>query len=171
MNVKTLSNTQLAADLRLMCDNLVLPPYVDRLMAEAAERIAQQQAAPIQWPKCPGIPDPACDYDAPCGVICNKCGKVHRHHLLGQQAAPSVLEGWKLVPVNGDLRILSVLVLAGMTTEEARDRWSEMLAAAPQPPAQQVALDNSNIPTVDHIADAIKYAGDLLAKYKMNRPE
>jgi hypothetical protein len=37
---------------------------------------------------CRGIPDPACNYLAACGQVCNKCGTVHRQHLLAAAPKP-----------------------------------------------------------------------------------
>jgi hypothetical protein len=52
-------------------------PLVTLAQAEAmvaAERLRAELAA---RPMCPGRPDSHCNYDAICGQVCNKCGRVH----------------------------------------------------------------------------------------------
>ena len=47
--------------------------------ATQASAALREYAATMEQPKiiCPGRPDSRCNYDATCGQVCNKCGRVH----------------------------------------------------------------------------------------------
>jgi hypothetical protein len=56
----------------------------DWMLAAWQAALTAERAKPKQ---CLGSTDPDCNYAAICGQPCNKCGRVHRHHMMPARAA------------------------------------------------------------------------------------
>jgi hypothetical protein len=64
---------------------IMLDPLVSSEAQALIDRgAAEEHAKPKQ---CLGSTDPDCNYAAICGQPCNKCGRVHRHHMMLARAA------------------------------------------------------------------------------------